>query len=50
VCVKCGQACAVVIQGERVISACCKADALEDGGLFIIDEWRSARLPRRRRP
>src|SRR3989442_984788 len=36
VCVECGQACAVVVQDQRAVSACCGANALEDGGLFII--------------
>ena len=36
VCVECGQACAVVVQDKRAVSDCCGADALEDGGLFII--------------
>jgi len=44
VCVKCGQACAVVVQDKRTVSACCEADAVEDGGLFIID---AAELRRR---
>ena len=37
VCIKCGQACKVVVQNERALSVCCGANALEDGGLFIID-------------
>jgi hypothetical protein len=37
VCIKCGQACEVVVQNERAMSVCCGANALEDGGLFVID-------------
>jgi hypothetical protein len=36
VCVECGQACAVVVQEKRAVSACCGANALEDGGLFYV--------------
>ena len=42
VCVKCGKACEVVVQDKRTVSACCEANAVEDGGLFIID---AAELP-----
>jgi len=35
---------AVVVQDKRTVSACCEADAVEDGGLFIID---AAELRRR---
>jgi hypothetical protein len=37
VCIKCGQACEVVVQNDRAMSVCCGANALEDGGLFVID-------------
>jgi len=36
VCVKCGEICAVVLKGQRAVSDCCAADALEDGVPRII--------------